>query len=137
MADRCRYTSAANRSAEYLTWPDARLRAYLRMHGLPESQLPTSRPGLLHEVRIRYVIAQTRIDGLIQNIRDAVYGSIETAEEKLGSILGMLGGVKDDAEVKRRQAATAASSSASSASKAAQAKATQLKKDATKLKNEL
>jgi hypothetical protein len=132
-ADRCRYTSAANRSAEYLTWPDARLRAYLRIHGLPESQLPTSRPGLLHEVRIRYVIAQTRVEALIQNIRDTVYGSIETAEEKLGSVLGMLSGIKDEAEVKRREAAA----SASSAAKAAQTKADQLKKEANKLKNEL
>jgi hypothetical protein len=103
------------------------------MHGLPESQLPTSRPGLLHEVRIRYVIAQTRIEALIQNIRDAVYGSIETAEEKLGGVLGMLSGVKDEAEVKRR----AAAASASSAAAAAQSKADQLKKEATKLKNEL
>jgi len=103
------------------------------MHGLPESQLPTSRPGLLHEVRIRYVIAQTRIEALIQNIRDAVYGSIETAEEKLGGVLGMLGGVKDEVEVKRREAAA----SASSAAEAAQSKADQLKKEATKLKSEL
>lgn len=133
IADRCRYTSAANRSAEYLTWPDARLRAYLRMHGLPESQLPTSRPGLLHEVRIRYVIAQTRIDALIQNIRDAVYGSIETAEEKLGSVLGMLGGVKDEAEIKKRDAAA----SASKAAAAAETQAAKLKKEADKLKQEL
>ena len=103
------------------------------MHGLPESQLPTSRPGLLHEVRIRYVIAQTRVEQLIQNIRDAVYGSIETAEEKLGSVLGMLGGVKDEAEVKRRQAA----SSASKAAAAAQTQAEKLKKEADRIKSEL
>ena len=114
-------------------WPDARLRAYLRMHGLPESQLPTSRPGLLHEVRIRYVIAQSRIEALIQNIRDTVYGSIETAEEKLGSVLSVLGGVKDDAELKRREAFA----SASSAAKAAQTQADKLKNEANRLRNEL
>jgi len=104
------------------------------MHGLPESQLPTSRPGLLHEVRIRYVIAQTRVEALIQNIRDAVYGSIETAEEKLGGILSMLGHAKDEAEVKRREAAAGA---AASKAAEAQSKADQLKKEADRLRNEL
>lgn len=42
-----KYDDAAGASASYLTWPDARLRAYLRNHGLDESALPTSRPGLL------------------------------------------------------------------------------------------
>jgi hypothetical protein len=132
-----RYTAAANRSAEYLTWPDARLRAYLRMHGLPESQLPTTRPGLLHEVRIRYVIAQTKIDNLLQSIKDAVYGSVETAEEKLNNILHMLGGAKEsakgEAEAKKRQAYTAAEKAA----KDAQVKAEELKAEAKKLKSDL
>ncbi|KAL0952405.1 hypothetical protein HGRIS_006680 [Hohenbuehelia grisea] len=44
-----KYTAASARSAAYLTWPDARLRAYLRERGLPEDALPTSRPGLLRE----------------------------------------------------------------------------------------
>lgn len=40
-------TDAQARTAAYLTWPDARLRAFLRNHDLPEEQLPSSRPGLL------------------------------------------------------------------------------------------
>ncbi len=51
-----KYTNLATITAVYLTWPDARLRAYLRAHGLDDAYLPTTRPGLLHEVRIRYVI---------------------------------------------------------------------------------
>ena len=35
--------------AEYLVWPDARLRAYLREHGVSEAHLPGDRPGLLRE----------------------------------------------------------------------------------------
>jgi len=35
------------RTASYLTWPDARLRAYLRERGMSENNLPTTRPGLL------------------------------------------------------------------------------------------
>jgi hypothetical protein len=128
-----KYTDSANRAAEYLTWPDARLRAYLRQHGIPESQLPTSRPSLLHEVRIRYVITQNRVDAFMQSIRDAVSSSIESAEGKLGSILDMLSGVKDDAEVKRREVLSAAEKKA----KEAQEKADELKKEAIRMKNEL
>lgn len=36
-------------TAPYLVWPDARLRAYLREHGISEEGLPTRRPGLLRK----------------------------------------------------------------------------------------
>jgi hypothetical protein len=42
-----KYNETAGLAASYLTWPDARLRAYLHNHGIDESALPTSRPGLL------------------------------------------------------------------------------------------
>lgn len=45
-----KYTDLSARTAPYLTWPDARLRAFLREHGLSDKQLPTSRPGLLREL---------------------------------------------------------------------------------------
>jgi hypothetical protein len=47
---------AQARTAAYLTWPDARLRAFLRNHGMPEEQLPTSRPGLLRSYQFGYVL---------------------------------------------------------------------------------
>lgn len=103
------------------------------MHGLPESQLPTSRPGLLHEVRIRYVIAQNRVDQLIQKIRDAVYGSMETAEEKLNAIYGSLLGAKDEAYVKKNQAYKYAEKKAAEA----EVQAEKLKAEAKKMKEEL
>jgi Putative nuclear envelope organisation protein len=42
-----KYKDASTKTAAYLTWPDARLRAYLRERGVSERALPTSRPGLL------------------------------------------------------------------------------------------
>lgn len=84
-------------------------------------------------MRIRYVITQNRVDAFMQSIRDAVSSSIETAEGKLGSILEVLSGVKDDAEIKRREAVAAAEKKAKEAS----AKAEELKKEAIKMKNEL
>ena len=44
-----RYNVYSARVAEYLTWPDARLRVYLRERGISDEHLPTSRPGLLRE----------------------------------------------------------------------------------------
>lgn len=42
-----RYNDVSARTAAYLVWPDARLRAYLRERGVSEAALPTNRPGLL------------------------------------------------------------------------------------------
>jgi len=50
-----KFADVRGRYEEYLTWPDARLRAFLRDHDIPEEKLPTTRPGLLQECRIRYV----------------------------------------------------------------------------------
>lgn len=44
-----KYTDTTARTGAYLKWPDARLRAYLREHGVSEAALPTSRPGLLRK----------------------------------------------------------------------------------------
>lgn len=46
-----KYNEASTKSASYLIWPDARLRAYLRNHDMQaaENALPTSRPGLIRE----------------------------------------------------------------------------------------
>lgn len=56
-----KYNEANAKTAAYLTWPDARLRAYLRNQGISEDALPTSRPGLLRksssEHQIIYVIS--------------------------------------------------------------------------------
>lgn len=48
-----KYTDASAATAAYLTWPDARLRAYLRANGIDDKYVPTTRPGLLQETRIR------------------------------------------------------------------------------------
>ena len=44
-----RYNDYNAGTAAYLTWPDARLRAYLREHGVSEEFVPGGRPGLLRE----------------------------------------------------------------------------------------
>lgn len=52
-----KYTGVKDTTAAYLTWPDARLRAYLRANGVDDKYVPTSRPGLLQETRVRYALS--------------------------------------------------------------------------------
>ncbi|KAG8970113.1 hypothetical protein FRC03_011131 [Tulasnella sp. 419] len=78
-----KYTDMSSKTAAYLTWPDARLRGYLRAHGVNEAALPRTRTGLLQETRIRWYEANTRVEMLIQKIRDSVYAGVENAEAKL------------------------------------------------------
>ncbi|CAL1698317.1 unnamed protein product [Somion occarium] len=81
-----KYNDASTRTAAYLVWPDARLRAYLREHGISDAALPTSRPGLLQEVRIRWVQTTTRAEALFATIREVITSGVEAAEEKLGTV---------------------------------------------------
>lgn len=94
-----RYKDYSGRSAAYLTWPDARLRAYLRTHGICENDLPTSRPGLLQETRIRYVQTANSAQALLSRIRDMINSGVELTEEKIHQALGLLTGTYEDTKV--------------------------------------
>lgn len=105
--------------APYLAWPDARLRAYLRDHGVDDTKYST-RPSLVHEVRIRYVQAGSRVESLLAKIREAVGGSVDYAEEKLAGVLEMLTGhSKYTAEEQLSRGYASASSAGASALSAA------------------
>ncbi|KAF9238700.1 hypothetical protein BU15DRAFT_47513 [Melanogaster broomeanus] len=82
-----KYTDASAKTASYLVWPDARLRTYLRERGVSESALPSSRPGLLQETRIRWVQAYTRAETIFAKLKEIVNTSVEVAEEKLSRVL--------------------------------------------------
>jgi len=90
-----KYTDMSTRAAAYLIWPDARLRAYLRERGISERALPTSRPGLLQETRIRWVQSTTRSEQLFAKIRDLINSSVSSAEDTLRQILELLTGQID------------------------------------------
>jgi hypothetical protein len=86
------YTDTASRTAAYLTWPDARLRAYLRERGLSEKALPTSRPGLLQETRIRWVQTTHLADTYYARLKHVIYSSLACAQEMLGRVLEVISG---------------------------------------------
>ena len=93
---RSRYKDYNGRSAAYLTWPDARLRAYLRSHSIAEDSLPTARPGLLQETRIRYVQTTNSAQAFLNRIRDLVNSGVELTEEKIHQVFGLLTGTYED-----------------------------------------
>jgi uncharacterized protein YjbJ (UPF0337 family) len=92
------YTDNAAKTASYLVWPDARLRAYLRNRGVSEDAIPTSRPGLLQEVRIRWVQVTTSAESLIARVADIFNSNLHYAEEKIGDVLALLTGTARSAE---------------------------------------
>ncbi|KAF7971961.1 hypothetical protein HWV62_19349 [Athelia sp. TMB] len=90
-----KYTDVSARTAAYLAWPDARLRAYLRERGISEAALPTSRPGLLQETRIRWVQTTTRADNLYAKIAELINTGVHSAEDSLHQIYELLVGSAD------------------------------------------
>ncbi|RPD77197.1 hypothetical protein L226DRAFT_459470, partial [Lentinus tigrinus ALCF2SS1-7] len=103
-----KYTDVSSRTADYLTWPDARLRAYLRENGFSDDKLPTSRPGLLQEVRIRWTQANWRAGSLWHHVKEIFESGVEVTENKLGMILDILTGGAEGAKEGAKEGAHAA-----------------------------
>ncbi|KDQ11255.1 hypothetical protein BOTBODRAFT_163031 [Botryobasidium botryosum FD-172 SS1] len=92
-----KYHDYSCRSAPYLSWPDARLRAYLRDHASPATQSrishSTSRADLLHDVRLQWPhTPNTRLESVLYAIKDKLSSGAEVAEEKVAAVLEMLTG---------------------------------------------
>jgi hypothetical protein len=92
-----KYDKAASRTAAYLVWPDARLRAYLRNRGVPESSLPTTRPGLLQETRIRWVQTQTKAESALEAVQSSILSAVRSVEDTIGDVLSKITGKARDA----------------------------------------
>lgn len=88
------------RAQAYLTWPDARLRAYLREQGVNEKHIPGDRPGLLQETRIRWVMTQSRAEKLFQKIKDLVNSGVYKTEDALLRLVHLLGTGWEEAKEK-------------------------------------
>lgn len=98
-------SSLTDTTKDYISWSDARLKAYLRSTGLSLEKTPSSREGLMREMRARF----TPQKGFLDQIRHGVQYVIDTVQDA--------GGLA-------QQKANVASVSASSASSAAAAAAT-------------
>ncbi|CAE6404769.1 unnamed protein product [Rhizoctonia solani] len=115
-----KYSDVHHKTADYLTWPDARLRAYLRAHGVDEAQIPATRPGLLHETRIRWVQTTNAVENFLHGVKATVGNGVVWTETKLNAILNILGGHKQAAQRKASEASQYANEKADQAHFAAQ-----------------
>jgi cell division septum initiation protein DivIVA len=87
-----KYKDQNARLATYLTWPDARLRAYLREQGVSEDYIPGDRPSLLHETRIRWIQTQNSAEAVFSKIKEVVNSGVYKAEESLHRLYSLLVG---------------------------------------------
>ncbi|KAK2465130.1 hypothetical protein APHAL10511_002822 [Amanita phalloides] len=87
-----KYNIYSSRVAAYLTWPDARLRVYLREKGINDEHLPMTRPGLLQETRIRWIQVQNQAEAVFNKIKEIVNEGVYKAEEGIGHVWGILTG---------------------------------------------
>ena len=105
-----RYSDQHAKLAADLTWPDARLRAYLREQGVSEKYIPGDRPSLLRtfvtlvsskklqftnklsteETRIRWIQTQNNAEALFGKIKEVVNSGVYKAEEALHRLMSLL-----------------------------------------------
>ncbi|KIY43315.1 hypothetical protein FISHEDRAFT_68120 [Fistulina hepatica ATCC 64428] len=84
-------SSKYNAAADYISWPDTRLRAFLRKEGLDEEALYyMDRDSLLKATRTRYSQGRTNAEALWAKLREIVNSSVERAEEGLNRVLQLL-----------------------------------------------
>ena len=93
-----KHGEAAAKADNYLAWADARLRAYLREVGVPETAIPKARDDLLQEVRVRWYQAGWRASWLWRRVKEYFDSGVEVAEDKLGMILDILTGGAEGAK---------------------------------------
>jgi hypothetical protein len=97
-----KYSDQHARMATYLTWPDARLRAYLRRQGVSEEYIPGDRPNLLQETRIRWVQTQNGAEVLFSKIKEVVNSGVYKADDVLHRLWSLLMGGWEDGKGKAK-----------------------------------
>lgn len=106
LADAQKYgNDLAETGRSYASWSDSKLKEYLSATGL--NKTPTTREGLMREMRARYVPQKGYLDQIKDGVRDFIAGSHDVAGK-----VQQGGGA---ASISASSAASAASNSASSA----------------------
>ncbi|KAF8515707.1 hypothetical protein BU17DRAFT_51433 [Hysterangium stoloniferum] len=127
-----KYNYASTQVYEYITWPDARLRVFLRNHGVSDSSIPWDRQELLHEVRHHYTRTYSSAGGILSRILSSVYNGIELVERKVGQFLSAMSGMSEEAKVQAHKANLEAAKCAEVAARSAESVANSLSTEAAK-----
>ncbi|ELU40296.1 Ish1 domain-containing protein [Rhizoctonia solani AG-1 IA] len=95
------FKKGSDATAEFMVWPDSRLRAFLRARGVKEPKVgKRQRPDLvvrvqvLHMVRVRSKQKPTTTEDLVKQLKNVLDSGADWSEEQLVSVLAILGGNK-------------------------------------------
>ncbi|CAE6370176.1 unnamed protein product [Rhizoctonia solani] len=89
------FNRGSDATAEFMVWPDSRLRAFLRARGVKEPKVgKRQRPDLVHMVRVRSEQKPTTAEDLVRQLKNVLDSGADWSEEQLLSVLAILGGTK-------------------------------------------
>ncbi|KAF8713612.1 putative stress-responsive nuclear envelope protein, partial [Rhizoctonia solani] len=89
------FKKGSDATAEFMVWPDSRLRAFLRARGVKEPKVgKRQRPDLVHMVRVRSKQKPTTTEDLVKQLKNVLDSGADWSEEQLVSVLAILGGNK-------------------------------------------
>ncbi|CAE6526427.1 unnamed protein product [Rhizoctonia solani] len=89
------FNKGSDATAEFMVWPDSRLRAFLRARGVKEPKVgKRQRPDLVHMVRVRSKQKPTTVEDLVKQLKNVLNSGADWSEEQLLSSLAILGGTK-------------------------------------------
>ncbi|KAF8753862.1 chromosome condensation (RCC1) repeat [Rhizoctonia solani] len=89
------FKKGSDATAEFMVWPDSRLRAFLRARGVKEPKVgKRQRPDLVHMVRVRSKQKPTTTEDLVKQLKNVLDSGADWSEEQLVSALAILGGNK-------------------------------------------
>ncbi|KAH7338791.1 hypothetical protein B0J17DRAFT_717236 [Rhizoctonia solani] len=89
------FNKGSGATAEFMVWPDSRLRAFLRARGMKEPKVrKRQRPDLVHMVRVRSKQKPTTVADLVKQLKNVLDSGADWSEEQLLSVLAILGGTK-------------------------------------------
>ncbi|CAE6477524.1 unnamed protein product [Rhizoctonia solani] len=89
------FNKGSDATAEFMVWPDSRLRAFLRARGVKEPKVgKRQRPDLVHMVRVRSKQKPTTVADLVKQLKNVLDSGADWSEEQLLSVLAILGGTK-------------------------------------------
>ncbi|KAG8693501.1 hypothetical protein FRC08_009071 [Ceratobasidium sp. 394] len=101
------FNTGSDATAEYMVWPDARLRTFLRVRGVKEpKKAKRSRGDLIHMVHVRTAQKQVSREDLVRQLQNVLASGAEWSEEQLLASLAILGGTKHRGEGKAMREAS-------------------------------
>ncbi|KAG9105671.1 hypothetical protein FRC07_009130 [Ceratobasidium sp. 392] len=104
------FSKGSDATAEYMVWPDGRLRTFLRARGVKEpKKVKRSRSDLIHMVRVRTTQKKLSNEDLVKRLQNVLTSGAEWLEEQLLASLAIFGGTNTVGDIQAGKAMREAS----------------------------